>query len=248
MCAFYTSPIKDADIQMLETSVIKEYGLTDVGEELWKEAVGQALLMAWRLDKTDTRIVTYCMPIILYQMLRRKNLLMHSDWDDVFQGVVLATFGFLGGYCAGRGSLFTYLTMKVQFEVIDLATAPKIVHSRKTIEVEVEEDTQVGEDNAVYQFNDFIGYIGKLHQREGRTSRRILEALLYIVLFSDFNIQKQYHLVEALRARTKLPKLIVQSYLERVLRDYQATWNASAEEVTDADPGKDRCASSARIA
>ena len=226
---FLTSPISQADLQALETSTIKEFGLEEVGDGIWKEKVGVALLNAWLRDPSDTRIITYCMPLVLIQILRHKRLLQHSDLDDVFQSVILAVYEFLGKYQRSKGRLFTYLTMKIQFEVRDLANTPKIVHSKNTIELVAKENMAVGEDDAIHFYYDFMAYLYKRRRQEGKTSRRILTAMVNTLHSRRLNVQKQCHLVEAVCSKTQLPKVLIKNYLDLLLREYQTTPTLEAD-------------------
>ncbi len=244
---FYKPPFRMKDILALEESVIVAHGLTLVGSHYFKEKVGQVLIKAWRADPADTRIVTYSMPLMLAAMVRRKNLLSHSCWDDVFQGLALEVLGRLGGYIEARGALFTFLTLTINFAVLDLAKPPLTGSSEPFLQVELDEDVRQVEDEAVYAFADFLAYLRQLRLREGQTSGKILGAMLEVLTSEHLNVQKQCHLIDALLAKTRLPKVIVKPYFERVLNSYLATQNLK-EEVADADPDQGRCPSSARIA
>jgi hypothetical protein len=204
-----------AEVQAIEQQVIDTYHLTRPNAKCYFiESVAQILYLAWLNDKSDNRIVMYCLPLIKSIMVSKHNLLSSQESCEVFQNCVVEVIEELGKYNPLKGRIYTYMVMMIFYKVYDLAKPSKYAV------IPIEEYDEPYVQDAIFQFNDFLSFLQKMVETQGKTSGRILTSMIQILTSNHINIQKQSNLIDMICSKTKLPDILVRQYYFRLLERY----------------------------
>lgn len=204
----------------LEAQVIREELPSALPSALYfKNEVAQVLLQAWRSDPTDTRILTYTLPLIHALMVRHRQVVRRIGLPvgEVFNELVVVVADELKHYRPERGRLYTFLTMRIPSRLQNMATRGPRVHDDLD-DMDVPQD-----DQAPHVLADFRTYLRRRWVTEGPTAKRILAALLSATSPADPTvIVRHSHLVARVVKLSGLPELVVGPYLSRLTAGYLA--------------------------
>ena len=202
-----------------------------------KQPVALYLFQAYKKSGyTDTRLLTYSLPLIQSLMIRYRNLLNKYEKQEVFQTLVLDLLETLPKYQESKGSYFTFATKNVQYRILDYNRPNREKNKREAEGKIIYEEVQITEysdndpidgyhyvtnDKSVYQLLDFISFLNKLEEIEGPTARKMLQALSYLIQNQPEQAsQGQQRIVEMMVKDTGYPVELIQPYYQKVLRRY----------------------------
>jgi hypothetical protein len=210
------------DVLRIEQEVIQLLGLDLPSEPYFKEPVALHLLAQWRQDSSDTRILSYCFPLVKSLMVKHRKLLstVKLEPEEIFNLIVIRLAETLPNYTEDRGRLFTYVTLYATYRILNF---PYQVSKMDRCSLPLEDDWDCPtSDGPFHQLADFKAMLTKLSLISGKTDCRILRAILLVL--DDPREYRRIHnqsgLILAVSRHCQLPSLLVERYYQILLDRY----------------------------
>ena len=204
---------------------------TELGSKYWKEPVAQYLYAAWEVDNEDTRILSYCFPLI-YGIISTKVRIINGGITvgDIFNDLSIKVLHLLPKYDISRGKLFSFLTFKVKMGLIDILTIHVKASKRESELLEaVFKDTF----DDILELLAFKLFLLNIKKEAGFTTNRIIDALLVSLEEDGYQAGANKDLIKHLSTATGLPEIIISTTLTRIVTKYGEDWSSLDVSVSD---------------